>query len=164
MAVEMYLKLDGVDGAVNSRAHKGWAVILSWSWGLARGRADNASAAVTKGNEIAIVKEVGMESSELMRLCATGAVTERALINIFPSVGKRETQQKYVVIELENVVVKSVSTTGASEENFVREKVTLRFNKIGFEYFAPIRGDSATTEQAEDGHRFDWNYATQKPA
>ena len=34
MAVEMFLRMDGITGGSRNYHHKGWAEVLSWSWGL----------------------------------------------------------------------------------------------------------------------------------
>ena len=41
MALEMFLKIDGVVGGTRNYQHKGWSDMLSWNWNLER-VADNA--------------------------------------------------------------------------------------------------------------------------
>ena len=38
MALQMYMKMDGVLGDSKSYKHKGWADVLSWNWGMTSNR------------------------------------------------------------------------------------------------------------------------------
>lgn len=165
MAVQIFLRMDGVEGAVRASAHKGWCEILSWNWSLARGQAESGGKAVTvtRGHEIVISKIAGVESTQLMQLCATGAVTSSAQISTIPEVSKRETPQRYVLLSMGDVIVRSVNAAAEVDDNLVREKVILRFHKIEFGYFAPANANSGHVQSDIADHTFAWDHAS-KPA
>ena len=165
MAVEMYLRLAGVDGTATNRDHKGWIPILSCNWGLARTQnrpgADGAVKSITKGNQIKMLKAIGAESPMIMSLCAAGSVTEQAQLSIVPAVGKREIQRKYICITLDHVLVKSITTAGHCEESFLTEEVLLGFRKMNFEYFLPVNNSSGATPRDPERRGFECDFAAQ---
>lgn len=166
MAVEMYLKLGAIAGSATNRDHKGWIPAISCNWGLARVRGRSttgeASKALTKGNEIKMLKAIGMESPAMMSLCASGAITEQAEIAIVPAVGKREIQRKYIQITLDHVVVKSMNTAGHCEDSFLTEEVLLGFRKINFEYFLPVTSSPGKSEQDAARRGFECDFVAQQ--
>ena len=159
MAVEIFLRVDGVTGGSQSYGHKGWADLLNWSWDLER--APNPLAALGERalhmNEISLVKTVGVDSAALMTLFAGGTPIKSAEINIVPVVGKRDAQQKYIAIALEDVLIKSISTGGSLDESVFKEKITLIFGKVKYEFhhyaeIGPSGGARTLTSYA-----FDWD-------
>jgi type VI secretion system secreted protein Hcp len=138
MAVEMFLKMDGITGGSKNYDHNGWADVISWGWGLVSNRNtskvnDNDK---TSFREIAITKRIGMESAAIMLLYAQGKTIQFAELDIIPVVAKREAKQKYLSIRMEDILVKSIITGGNSSEGLFNENIILLFNKIRFEYNA----------------------------
>ncbi len=159
MAVEMFLKIDGMTGGSNNYNHKGWADLLSWSWDLDR-EPDNRQASTKDArhmNEISLVKAVGTDSTELMKLFAAGKPIKKVEIKVAPVVGKRDAQQKYIGITLEDVVIKSINAGGSIEESVFKERITLHFGKIKYEYHH--YGDVAATGGAatSTNYAFGWD-------
>ena len=70
MPLQMMMKIDGVSGDSKSFKHKGWAEILSWSWGLSSNRksAQGVDGDKTTLNELSIVKAIGNDSSGIRLL------------------------------------------------------------------------------------------------
>ena len=128
MAVEIFLKLDGVTGGSRNYHHTGWADVLGWRWQLER--ADGGA----HFNEIVLTKPLGIESPALMSLLATGRSVGGAQLDIVPVVGKREAQQKYVTMSLAEVAVQAIHISGAAEDAATMEEVTLRFGNVKFDF------------------------------
>ncbi len=162
MAVQMFMKVDGVIGGSTNFHYRGWADVMSWNWAVNRGIADGK--AVTRLNEITVVKAAGIESPALMKLCATGTRAATAEIAVVPVVGKREAQQKYIAIVMENVLIQSVATGGSTEEAFIREKLGVRFGAIRYEFYSPEKVSAEGAASGADCTSFGWNVAARAPA
>lgn len=165
MSVEIFLKIDGVDGSSRDRTHKGWVEIISCDWALSRVRVGRDKPAVyrTTGNELSLVKAVGADSVEMMALCASGRTTPGVQISIVPATGKRELKARFVTLTLEDVAITSMAVSGRLEDNVVCETVALRFRRIGFEYCVPVSADSSAINRDVDSPSFDYDFVTQSP-
>ena len=159
MAVEMFLRLDGITGGSRSYHHKGWSDLLSWRWGL--DRAPGADAALHM-NEIILIKPVGMESSALMTLFAERKLVKAAEIHVVPVVGKRDAQQKYLALTLEGLLIKSIMTGGTAEDSVFSENITCTFDKVKFEFnqYADAGPDGGA--QKAESYIFGWDIAANK--
>ena len=158
MAVEIFLRMDGVTGGSQNYGHKGWAELLSWRWDLDRAP-DQLTALAARAlhmNEISLVKTVGVDSAALMGLFAGGTVIKTAEINIVPVVGKRDAQQKYIAITLEEVLIKSISTGGSLEESVFQERITLIFSKVKYEFHHYAEIGPSGGARAVTSYEFDW--------
>lgn len=161
MPVEIFLKMDGVTGESKNFQHKGWADILSWTWAISSNRSTPQQAANENAsfNEISLIKRIGRDSPEMMRLFAAREIVPHAELSIVPVVNKREVKQKYLHFYMEDVIIKSIVTSGSCEEEFFKERVTLLFDRIRFEYnqhAAP--GD----EEPPVDHVFGWDIPANK--
>lgn len=160
MALEMFLRLDGVEGSSRNYHHQGWADIASWKWGMKRERIRDGEKIrdVTRLDEIALVKAVGAESPAMMVLCAGGTRIASGELSIVPVVGKREAQRKYLVMTFENIIIRAITTGGTTEDSFLSEEVALRFASVRYDFFEPQRADAAAGAEV-DAHTFQWNPA-----
>lgn len=159
MALEIFLRIDGVTGGSRNFHHQGWADVLSWGWALERADAPAADRAAgdLRMHEITVTKAVGVDSAALMQLCATGSVAAAAEIEVIPQVGKREAQQKYLSLRLGEVRVKSIRTGGSSEDSQFHETVTLSFKRICFEYMRYADANASGGAGEGVAHAFDWS-------
>lgn len=157
MSLQMIMKIDGVVGEAKSFKHKGWADILSWAWGMTSNRKLSQAIEGDKTflNELSITKAIGSDSSKIRLLYAQGASIPCVDLTIFPSVGKREAQKKYLDIKLEGVLIKSVVTGGGVDDSFFKENITLLFDKVRFEYNEDSTDSDANTSSTVND--FEWN-------
>ena len=154
MAVEIFLRLDGVTGGSRNYYHPGWADVLSWQWSL------SAPDAGATPDQIKLVKRVGIESPMVMTLWAQGAVVPVAEINIVPVVGKRDAQQKFISVKLEKLRVLAVDIGGSCEDNHATETVTLKFEQVRFEYHHYADATPDTPGGTVQTIAFDWSTST----
>ncbi len=168
MALELFLTISGVTGGCKSRTHKGWFSLSSYHWVLARSRQrgseGSAARLVTTGNELKVVKRVGIESAALMELCATGKSSAQAQISIAPAAARREVAQKHVLIRLGDVYVKSITTLADQIDGFLTEELVLMFKKLEFNHH-PILDLSESSMGAEsDDQLFSWDFVSRRGA
>jgi type VI secretion system secreted protein Hcp len=158
MALEMFLKIDGVVGGTRNYQHKGWTDILSWNWALEHCAPDLASTAPCANmNQINVRKTTGPESPAILRLFAERAPIKLAEISAIPIVGKREKVNKYLSIVMQDVLVTSIRTDGEGEENYFRESIILQFGKIKFETYQNTPGDASGGEAKSENFEFAWD-------
>lgn len=134
MAVEIFLKLDGVTGSSRNYHHNGWGDVLGWNWSLARVAAPMTGSPAVEMNEITVTKALGIDSPAFMTLLAEGRTVANAKLDIVPVVGKREAQQKYVSMSFDDVTVQEIRVGGTAEESASEEQITLRFARVRFEF------------------------------
>ncbi len=162
MAVEIFLRMDGVTGGSQNYGHKGWAEVLSWSWELDRAATPLAALAerAVHMNEISLIKTVGVDSAALMALFVNGTAIKTAEIDIVPVVGKRDAQQKYIALALEDVQIKSISTSGSLDESVFKEKITLVFGKVKYEFHHYAEVGPSGGARTLTSYAFDWELKT----
>lgn len=159
MALQMMMKIDGVSGDSKSFKHKGWADVLSWSWGMSSNRklAQGVDGDKTSLNELSIIKAIGNDSSAIRLLFAQGKTIATVELSISPIVAKREPAKSYVDIKMEGVVIKSIVTGGGIDDDFFKEHITLLYDKIKFVYNQNSISSDGSEVGTHAGFDFEWN-------
>lgn len=135
MAVDMFLKLDGIKGEAKDSKHKDEIDILSWSFGVSQtgtmGLGGGGGAGKANFQDISITKHVDKASPSLFLNCATGKHMKDALLTCRKAGG---TQLEYLKIKLSDLLVTSVSGGASGGEDRQTENISLNFSKIEIEY------------------------------
>lgn len=151
MAVDMFLKLDGIDGEAQDDSHGKEIDLLAWSWGMSQSGTFHAGAGGGAGKasfqDISITKYVDKASATLMAKLATGDHVNKARLTVRKA-GK--TPLEYVIIEMEKVMITSYSTGGSGGEDRLTENVTLNFAKVTVKY-VPQKDDGSGEAEVEFG-------------
>jgi type VI secretion system secreted protein Hcp len=136
MAVDVFLKIAGVEGESDDHAHKGEIEIESWNWG----EAQSGSSAFGKGSgsgrvdfrDFRFVKRVDKSSPKLFQATCNGQHFENATL----SVRKAGTiPQDYMKAYFHDVIVSSFQMAGVGATDEVpREQITFNFGKVEIEY------------------------------
>jgi type VI secretion system secreted protein Hcp len=138
MAVDMFLKIETIDGETTDKEMtKEKAIdILAWSWGVSQSGTTHMGGGGGAGKasfqDISCTKYIDSASHALLLGCATGEHFTKAVLTVRKA-GK--TQQKYVTITMEEVMITSVSTGGSGGEDRLTENISLNFAKVKFEYY-----------------------------
>ena len=142
MAVDQFLKLDGIKGEAQDDKHKGDIDILAWSWGMSQSGSTHMGSGSGAGkvsvNDISVTKYIDKSSPTLMKKCAEGDHIPNGSI-VVRKAGKNALE--YVKIDMENIIITSVSTGGSGGEDRLTENITLNFGAFKTSY----------TEQKADG-------------
>ncbi len=76
MAVDMFLKLDKIDGESQDDAHKGEIDVLAWSWGMSQSgnmhMGGGGGAGKVSIQDVSVTKYVDKASATLMKYCSQG--------------------------------------------------------------------------------------------
>lgn len=142
MAVDMVLKIEGVDGESVIKDHEGEIDVLAWSWGMNQSGTMHAGGGGGAGRvnvqDVSFTKYVDKATPNLMRACCNGEHFSEALLTVRKA-GKDALD--YMKIKMLRVLVTSVDTGGSGGEERLTENVTLNFAKVEVAY----------TPQKEDG-------------
>lgn len=136
MALDMFLNLEGeIKGESQDAKHKGEIDILSWSWGMSQSGSFHVGGGGGAGKanfqDISVTKWIDSASSVLMLYCANGDHFPKAKLTVRKA-GK--TPLEYLIINMEKVMVTSVSTGGSGGEDRLTENVTFNFAKVSVDY------------------------------
>src|SRR6266516_1889866 len=141
MAVDMFLKIDGIDGESQDKSHKGEIDVLSFSWGVhnttSRGGSGGSSGKAT-AEDFTFTHLVDKASPALMLACAAGRHIQQAQLTVRKAGGDKT---EFMKIRLEDCLVTSVAPdfNKADQSDLPLESFTFNFLKIDF------------TETANDG-------------
>ena len=113
MAYDAFLKLDGIEGESNDKAHKGEIEISSYSWGVANSGSFSHGGGGGEGKATFQDLHFGMPMSKaspkLMSSCATGKHIPSAVLTCRKAGG---TQTEFLKIKLADVLVSSYQNGG----------------------------------------------------
>jgi len=135
MAVDMFLKLDGIKGEASDAKHKEEIDVLAWSWGLSQSGTTHTGTGGGAGKvnvqDISFTKWVDKASPVLFLDCASGKHIKEALLTVRKAGDK---PLEYLTIKLSDLIVSSISTGGSGGEDRLTENVTLNFAKVQVSY------------------------------
>jgi type VI secretion system secreted protein Hcp len=115
-AVDAFIWFEGIAGESRDAQHMGWTEVSSFQLQQIRSSAGVGSATGGAGggkvsfHDISITKHTDKSSPTLMKFCANGKHIPNATISMRKAGG---TQQEYLVIKLQDVLVSSYRTSGA---------------------------------------------------
>lgn len=159
MAVDMFLKLEKIEGESLDDAHAGEIDVQSWTWGAAQTATGHVGGGAGAGKaevaDLTITKYVDRSSPLLFFFCCCGEHISSALLTVRKAGGKSPLE--YVKITLEDVLVTSYNTGGASGEDRITETVTLNFARSKMEY-VPQKEDGSGGPSLTKG----WDVAANK--
>ncbi|MCA9137529.1 MAG: type VI secretion system tube protein Hcp [Planctomycetales bacterium] len=156
MAVDMFLDIKGeIKGESQDKAHKDEIDVLAWSWGMSQSGSFHVGGGGGAGKanfqDISVTKWIDSASAILMLYCANGDHFDSAKLTVRKA-GKKP--MEYLLIEMKNVLVTSVSTGGSGGEDRLTENVSLNFREVKVSYKQQKLDGSA-----EAPKEFAWNIA-----
>ncbi len=155
MAVDMFIKIEGVPGEARDSVHTAEIDVLAWSWGLSQSGTTHAGSGGGAGKvnvqDLSFTKWVDKASPLLMLFCSNGKHVPTATLVVRKA---GETPVEYITIKMIDVIVTSVSTGGSGGEDRLTENVSLNFAEVNFDYI------EQTKEGAEgDKPSYKWKIA-----
>src|SRR5215207_1300961 len=115
MAVDYFLKLDGIDGESADSKHKGQIDLQSFSWGETQtgthGAGGGGGAGKVQMQDFHFVMKAGKASPKLFLACAEGEHIKKAVLTCRKA-GKE--QQAFLEVTMSDVLISSYQTSGSS--------------------------------------------------
>jgi type VI secretion system secreted protein Hcp len=155
MAVDMFLRLDGIKGESIDRRHAGEIEISSFSWGMSQtGLSAGAGAGKVSVHDISVTKRLDSSTPQLMKSCATGQHIPTGLITVRKAGDK---PVEYLKIKLVDILISSVQMQGSSSGT-PSDAVALDFEKATFTVYPvsptgvvglPVSVNIENTEQGQ---------------
>jgi type VI secretion system secreted protein Hcp len=135
MAVDMFMKLEGITGESQDSTHKGEIDVLAWSWGASNSgsahQGGGAGAGKANFQDLSFTKYVDLSSTSLFTAVATGKHITTATLTVRKAGDK---PLEYLVITMNEVLVSSVSTGGSGGEDRLTENVSMNFASFKVAY------------------------------
>ena len=143
MASDIFAKIGDIKGESLDDKHKDQIEVLSWSWGVtnpgSRGGGSGGGSGKASFHDLSFTHHIDKASPRLLKGCATGEHLKEATIT-HRKAGKG--QQEYLIIKMNDVIITSVSPSGAGDESAGAEQVALQFAKVDLEY-KPQKADGS---------------------
>lgn len=128
MAVDMFLKLSGIDGESTDKQHKGTIEVLSFSWGVSNATTRAGTSKLASGkaavSDFAIMKFLDSSSPRLFESCCSGEHHAEAMLTLRKA---GESQQDFYKIKLSDVLISSVAPGGSAGGDQPLEQVSFSF-------------------------------------
>lgn len=154
-AVDMFLKIEGIEGESQDKAHKDEIDVLAWSWGLSNSGTTHLGGGSGAGKanfqDLSITKWIDKSSPLLMARISDGAHIQSAVLVVRKA---GATPLEYFKITMTDVIVTSLSTGGSGGEDRLTENITLNFAQVEVEYI-PQKDDGS----GDTPVKFGWNIA-----
>ena len=135
MAVDMFIKIDTVDGESRDKVHKKEIDVLAWSWGISNSGSAHVGGGAGAGKanvqDISFTKWVDSSTPKLLLACCDGKHFANATL-VVRKAGEKPVE--YIKIKVEEVLITSISTGGSGGEDRLTENVTLNFAKVSVDY------------------------------
>jgi type VI secretion system secreted protein Hcp len=164
MAVDMFLKIDGISGESLDNKHKGEIDISSFSFGatqVSNARASGAGAGKVSFQDIHISSPVNVASPKLFQACATGQHFKKAVLTCRKAGGDQGIE--FLKLTLTDLLVSSFSNGSnpldsgfsslAGEDAFPTDQFSLSFAKIELDYTSQrLPGTVSSADASVDGN------------
>ncbi len=136
MAVDYFLKIDGIPGESKDSHHPDELELESFGWGETQAISHAAGGGVGAGkvevHDLHFLAQMSKASPKLMLACAAGQHIKQAVLTARKAGGG---QQEFLVIKLSDVLVTDYHTGGAAQSDTVPlDEVSFTFAKIEVEY------------------------------
>jgi type VI secretion system secreted protein Hcp len=135
MAVDMFMKIGSLEGESKDSKHKADIDVLAWSWGMSNSGSAHVGGGAGAGKvnvqDLSFTKYIDKSSPDLMLACCNGKHFDKATLVVRKA---GENPLEYLKINMEEIIITSVSTGGSGGEDRLTENVTLNFAKVKVEY------------------------------
>ena len=142
MAVDMFMKIPGVEGEAKDGTHKSEIDVLAWGWGMTQSGSAHIGGGGGSGkvdvHDLSFTKFIDKSSPDLMLACCSGKHYNDAKLTIRKA---GENPLEYLIITMQDVLVAGITTGGSGGEDRLTENVRLNFAKVKVDY----------TEQTQTG-------------
>ena len=144
MAVDMFMKIPGVEGEARDGVHKGEIDVLAWGWGMSQSGSAHVGGGMGSGKvnvqDLSFTKFIDKSSPDLMLACCSGKHYADAKLTVRKA---GENPLEYLIITMQDVMVTNISTGGSGGEDRLTENVSLNFAKVKVDYTEQVAGGGA---------------------
>jgi type VI secretion system secreted protein Hcp len=135
MAVDYFLKIDGIKGESHDSTHKDEIDLVSWSWGETQEGSHAFGGGGGSGKvsmqDFHFVMNANLASPKLLLACANGEHIKEATL-VCRKAGKE--QQEYLKIKMNDLLVSSFQTGGSAGSDVPTDQISVNYSKIEYSY------------------------------
>jgi type VI secretion system secreted protein Hcp len=157
-AVDLFLKIDGIQGESKDAKHANEIDVDAFSWGetnvVSHAGGGGGGAGKVAMQDFHFTKRLDKASPVLFLACASGKHFPKAILSARKA---GQGQQDYLVITLSDVVVSGYQVGGAESGEAGVDQTSLAFSRIVFEY-RPQKPDGSLAPAVKAG----WDLKTNK--
>jgi type VI secretion system secreted protein Hcp len=161
MAVDMFLKLDTIEGESADDKHGKEIDVLSWSWGATQSGTAHTGGGSGAGkasiHDLTVSKYVDKASPLLASLCWSGLHIKSGVLTVRKAGGKAPLE--YFKISITDLMITSQQVAGSSHDDRLTETVSINFATVKVEY-VPQKADGSGGPSITKG----WDIAKNKEA
>ena len=155
MAVDFFLKIDGIEGEAKVAGHENEIQLDSWSAGLTQSgtthRGKGSGSGKVNFQDVTFTKLVDKSTTPLMQACATGRHIEKIVLTCRKA-GGGDKPLDYLKITLNTCLISSHQMGGsAGGDDTVSESVTINFGKVEYKY-VPQKDDGSSEGEVVAGY------------
>ncbi len=155
MAVDILLKLDSIDGESMIDSHENEIDILSWTWGHSQSGTTHMGKGGGAGkvhvHDIGITKYLDKASVNLIKACCKGTHIAKGKITVRKA---GDSPLDFFTVELDEIIVTSVSDGGSHSDDRPVENITLNFREFQLKY-----QPQSNTGTSDGAITFGWDVA-----
>jgi type VI secretion system secreted protein Hcp len=149
MAINSYIKLDGIDGGSSASGHEKEIEIMSWSHGFSqptspvRSTAGSGSVEQANHSNFTFTKYIDSSTDDLLKYCWTGKQIKTAVVTCYRADGNDKNKSvEYLKVEMTHVVVSNFSISGGAGDVPV-ENVSLDYGIVKYTYLPQKKDDGS---------------------
>ena len=160
MATNMFFRIGEIKGESHDSRHKDEIEVVSWAWGLTNPANASSGGGAATGRasfqDITFTHLIDRASPSLMLACASAEHFRDARLTVRQP--GTTTPEEFLLLNLHDVVVTSVQSSGAEVAGGLVEHVSLGFGRVDFEYRRQLPDGSLDT-----GVHFKWDVQHNAP-
>lgn len=139
MSAGIYIEIKPIKGESTDGDHKGWMEALDFSFGVHNASqmgSGQGSAAVNRAdfNDFVFTKVMDSASPDLNGFCAAGKKFDQAIVHLCMTL--QEKQAVYMQYTFKNVMISSVSVSGAGDVGKPQESISIAFSEVEWKFTA----------------------------
>jgi type VI secretion system secreted protein Hcp len=136
MAIDMFLKVDGVTGESKDSNHTGWTDITSFTWGASQpgnmSVGGGGGAGKVNFTDLHVNALIDKSTTAILKYCASGKHVTKIELSVCKAGG---TQIEYTRITLEDVLVTAVEYSGSNDGDLVGISYAFQASKVKQQYW-----------------------------
>ncbi|MBP6562002.1 MAG: type VI secretion system tube protein Hcp [Neisseriaceae bacterium] len=136
MSIDMFMKIDGVNGESKDSNHKDWTDIANFKWGAEQPgnmtSGGGGGAGKVNFNDLEVVAVIDKAAPTVLKNCATGQHLSKVEISVCKAGGS---QIEYSKVTLEDVLVTGVEFVGAREGEALMVHYSFQAAKVKNQYW-----------------------------
>ncbi|MGP2447677.1 Hcp family type VI secretion system effector [Pantoea stewartii subsp. indologenes] len=136
MAIDIFLKIDGIEGESQNANHKKWIDVLSFDWGAQQpgNMAVGGGGGAGKVNyrDLTVEALIDKATPALVKYCASGKHLSKVQLSVCKAGGQ---EVEYTRITLEDVLVTQTDFTGVGHASTLGMQYSFQASKVALEYW-----------------------------